>query len=244
MWRFRNLLQIFIVFFLWDTIFSGPEKSLFGYDKAKILTYILGLVLVRAFVLSARAMDVAGEISRGDINNYLVKPINYFRYWMVRDFSSKALNLVFAFLEILVLYILLRPPFFVQENLLLVLASLISVVLAMFIYFVILFISSSVPFWIPEAAWGVHFLVSTIIIEFLSGALFPLDVLPQNLQLILSYTPFPYLIFFPIQVYLGKVVGVALLKGILISFSWYLCLLLLMDYIWKRGLKAYQAYGR
>lgn len=243
MWRVRNVFQIFIAFFLWDTVFSSPDKILFGYDRAKILTYVFGLIIVRAFVLSARAVDVAGEVSRGQLSNYLIRPVSYFKYWLTRDMSSKALNLAFAIGETVILYFILRPPFFVQTNFVLILGFLISVFLAIFIFFVLLFITSSVPFWMPEAAWGAQFLLMVVVVEFLSGALFPLDVLPTGFQNVLSYTPFPYLIFFPLQVYLGKIVGVQLLKGIIISFFWAIILWFLMSALWKKGLRVYEGHG-
>lgn len=114
----------------------------------------------------------------------------------------------------------------------------------MVIYFTLLFVVSFVPFWNPEAAWGAHFLVTVVIIEFLSGALFPIDVLPVSFQNVLFFTPFPYLIFFPLQVYLGNIVGPALFKGLLISGFWVIVLWLFMKFVWNKGLKVFQAYGR
>lgn len=244
MWRVRNIFQIFIVFFLWDTVFSTQDRVIFGYDRARMLTYVFGLIIVRAFVLSARAADVAGHVARGELSNYLVKPINYFKYWFTRDLSSKLLNIVFAVVEAFILYLILRPPFFIQTNPFSILGFLLAIVLAMLIFFMLLFIVNSVPFWAPEMGWGSHFLLTAIFVEFLSGAIFPLDVLPVTLQSILSYTPFPYLIFFPLQVYLGKVGTVALLRGILVSAVWVIVLWFVMKGVWRKGLKAYQAYGR
>lgn len=244
MWRVRNILQIFLFFFLWETIFSDSGRVIFGYDRAKMLTYVFGLLVVRAFVLSARAMDVSGEISSGDLSNYLIKPLSYFKYWLTRDVSSKVLNLTFASVEASVLYLILKPPFFLQTNLLSIAGFLVAIISAMFIYFVLLFIVSAVPFWLPETGWGAHFLVTVVIVEFLSGALFPIDVLPQALQNALNLTPFPYLIFFPLQVYLGRITGLALLKGILVSLFWAAGLWYVMQGIWQKGLKVYQAHGR
>lgn len=244
MWRIRNVMQIFLVFFLWDAIFADTGRTVFGYDRAKILTYVFGLIIVKAFVLSARAADVAGEVSRGDLSNYLIKPVNYFKYWLTRDISSKALNLAFAVVETLILYLLLKPPFFIQTNPISILGFLLAAILAMFIYFILLFMTSSVPFWVPEAAWGAHFIVTVVFIEFLSGALFPLDILPSAVQNFLSFTPFPYLIFFPLQVYLGRIVGFALVKGILVSVVWVVVLWFVMNAIWNKGLKVYQGHGR
>jgi ABC-2 type transport system permease protein len=244
MWRVRNIIQIFLVFFLWDTVFSNTSRELFGYDRSRILTYIFGLLIVKSLVLSTRSIDVAGDISRGDISNYLLKPVNYFKYWLTRDFSSKVLNLIFAFFETVLLFVILKPPFYLQTNPITLLAFVVTLVIAIFIYFTIVFITSSVPFWIPEAAWGVHFILTAIFVEFLSGALFPLDILPQILQKIVYMTPFPYLIFFPIEIYLGKISGFILLKGIGISFLWAVFLWIALKIIWNKGLKVYQAYGK
>lgn len=244
MWRVRNVIQVILVFFLWDSVFSNPDRVVFGYNRASILTYVFGILIVRAFVLSARAVDVAGEVSNGDLSNYLVKPIDYFKYWFTRDISSKALNLVFAVFETILLYLLLKPPFFLQTNPLYLLGFVISVILAMFIFFVILFITSAVPFWMPEVAWGAQFIVVMVVTEFLSGALFPIDILPRYLQNILYLLPFPYLIFFPLQVYLGKLGAMEIITGLLISLFWAVALWFLMKTVWSRGLKAYQAFGR
>ena len=129
MWRVRNVLQIFIVFFLWDTVFSVQGREVFGYDRTRMLTYVFGLIIVRAFVLSARAQDVAGHIARGELSNYLVRPINYFKYWFTRDLSSKLLNIAFAVVEIIILYFVLRPPFFIQTNPFSILSFILTVVL-------------------------------------------------------------------------------------------------------------------
>lgn len=244
MWRVRNVLQIFLVFFLWDSIYSVSGQNFFGYDRSKILTYVFGILIVRALVLSTRAIDIAGEISRGDISNYLVKPIDYFKYYFTRDISSKALNIFFAIFETSILFIIIKPPFFLQTNIFTLGAFLLSIIEAILIYFILLLIISTVPFWIPEVAWGVHFLITVILVEFLSGALFPLDILPKFIQSVIYLTPFPYLIFFPIQVYLGKLAVSMVFKGLFVSFFWIIFMYFLMRFLWKKGLIAYQAYGK
>jgi len=244
MWRVRNVIQIFLIFFLWDSVFTNSQTTVFGYNKAKILTYVFGLIIVRAFVLSARAVDVPGEVQSGSMSNLMLKPINYFKYWLTRDLSSKTLNLGFAAVEAVLLFFLLKPPFYLQTNPGVLFAFVISISLAMLIYFIVLFISSAVPLWVPEAGWGSQFLINSIFVEFLSGAIFPLDVLPKSFQAILNLTPFPYMIFFPLEVYLGKLEAAVVLRGIFISTIWLIVLWLGMNALWRKGLKAYQSQGR
>jgi len=126
MWRVRNVIQVLIAYYLWSTVFADPTISVFGYDRAKILTYIFGMILIRALVFSARSVDVPQEISEGSLSNYLVRPMNYFKFWFTRDASSKALNFAFSIVEFGILALIFTPPIFFQTNPLYLLAFLFS----------------------------------------------------------------------------------------------------------------------
>ena len=178
MWRVRNVIQVLIAYYLWSTVFADPGTSVFGYDQAKILTYIFGIMLIRALVFSARSVDVPQEISEGSLTNYLVRPMNYFRYWFTRDASSKALNLTFSIAEFGILAAIFRPPLFFQSNASYLLAFFLSLIIANYLIFIIRFIVTSVTFWVPELAWGGQFLFMVVITEILSGSIFPLDIFP------------------------------------------------------------------
>jgi ABC-2 type transport system permease protein len=244
LWRVRNVFQILLTYFLWSMVFANPETQIFGYDRAKILTYVFGIMIVRALVFSARAMDVSRDVAQGDLSNYLLKPLSYFKYWFTRDISSKVLNLMFAAVEFLALFLILKPPFFFQGSFVALFVFSISIILAILIYFFLLFLISSIPFWAPEIGWGSHFLVTVVIIEALSGALFPINILPNALQSLIMATPFPYLIYFPVQVYLGNINGVVLIGGLMVALAWAGVLGLGMNFVWQKGLKVYQAIGR
>lgn len=244
MWRIRNVMQIFLVFFLWNSVFSDPTRVVFGYDREKILTYVFGILILKAIVLSARTVDVAGEISRGDLTNFLLKPVSYFKYWFSRDISSKALNLGFAAIETLILFIILKPPFFIQTDPAVLLVFATALVIAVILFFALLFLVNIVAFWMPENGWAAQFLFIVIITEFLSGGVFPLDIFPAAFQKVLYFLPFPYLLFFPLQVYLGKIGGTQAWGGILISAFWALALLVCLNFVWNKGIKRYAAEGR
>jgi ABC-2 type transport system permease protein len=121
---------------------------------------------------------------------------------------------------------------------------LISVILAILLFFCLLFLVNMFAFWFPEAGWAAQFLFIVIFTEFLSGGVFPIDILPQVAQTIIYSLPFPYLLFFPLQVYLGKLSTVAIIKGITIALAWLLALYVSIQYVWSKGLKRYAAEGR
>jgi len=244
MWRVRNVLQILLVFFLWSAVYTNPQTELFGYNREKILTYVFGIFILRALVLSSGSVDIAGEIARGDLTNYLLKPINYIKYWFTRGISSKVLNLGFATVEILILYFFLKPEFFIQTNPLQLLFFLSAVILAVVMFFSLLVLVNFITFWLPEGGWASQFLIIVIFTEFLSGAVFPIDILPQTIQNILYSLPFPYLLFFPLQIYLGKLSTQATLQGLAISGMWMTVLIVAMRRMWASGIKKYSAVGR
>ena len=170
MWRVRNVIQLLTIYFLWFAV-TRSNDQIFSYTQTTILTYILGSSIIRSVVLSSRSIDAQGEIASGDLNNHLVKPFNYFFYWVARDISDKQLNIIFSIVEVTLLLFLLKPPIFVQTNFALFILFLISVLLASVLFFIFSFIISMTTFWYYEFnGWSQRFL-SFVIIESLAGTL-------------------------------------------------------------------------
>jgi ABC-2 type transport system permease protein len=243
MWRARNVISVLMIFFLWDSVFLGRNIQVLGYDRTKITTYILAMLILRSVVFSARAVDIGGEIARGDLSSYLIKPVKYFQWWFTRDLASKLLNLIFAFFETTIVFIILRPTILVQTNLIGIFLFIFSILTAVFINFLLLLIFGMLPFWSPEQAWGFTFLMM-IFVDFMSGFMFPLDVLPSLLSKFFLFTPFPYLLYTPLQILLGKYDFGQSFGTVFIAFCWIVILTTIVKSMWKRGLKVYGAEGR
>src|SRR5581483_8490660 len=129
MWRFRNVLQLLTMYFLWYSVIPS-NKSIFGYSHSLILTYILGTSILSSVVLSSRSYDIGDVINKGELSNFLLKPINFFYYLFAKDIGDKAMNIVFSFGELFLLFILLRPPFLIQTNPFYLVAFLIAICIA------------------------------------------------------------------------------------------------------------------
>ena len=235
LWRLRNVLRVLMTYFLWTSIFSS-NSSVFGYTREQMIAYLLLALFVNSVVASSPSNDqVGGEVSNGTLNNFLVKPIGYLRYWFTRDLSSKLLNVVFATGEIALLFLFFRPSLSVAPGIM----SILLLLSAVFIYFLLGKLAISVVFWAPEQTWGLMFIV-LVLMEMLTGLIFPLDLLPHWAFSALQFTPFPYLIYFPLASIIGKPVAVRIL---LQSLIWVGVLYYLLKKVWSRGLKVYSAYG-
>ncbi len=241
-WRLRAFIQLLVLYFLWLAVIP-QGTTIFGYDQAKILTYILGTSIIRSFILSSRSVDVAGEVSSGVLSNFLLKPINYLGRWLAKDIPDKILNLFFSIIGVSLILIFLRPPIIIQNNPLIIFLTIITIILGMILFFYLSFSLSLSAFWTPENVWPPRFL-AMIIIEFLAGSLFPLDILPAGVFKTLKLLPFTYLLFFPLNVYLGKLTLQEIFIGIFISLFWILVFWQLAKALFRLGVKSYVAWGR
>ena len=80
----------------------------------------------------------------------------------------------------------------------------------------------------------------------LSGHMFPLELLPDspvNIRGFVEFLPFKYLAYFPAAVFLGKVEGADMYRGLAIEASWVLFFVIISRIMWSRGVKRYSGYG-
>lgn len=243
MWRFRVVLQMLTVYFLWSSVLSNSPNA-FGYTPAMFLTYILGTSLVRSIVFSSQSTGVQADIGSGDLNNHLTRPINYFMYWFSQDLADKLLNLGFAVIEISLFILLIKPPLVVPPSLPYLFLCIISVILAMVMYFFFSLIIALTTFWMPEGnGWPQRFFVY-VILEFFAGGLFPLDILPQPLAQIVTRLPTAYMLNTPLQIYLGRVPFTEIITILPQMILWTVIFALIAQFQFRRGLRVYGAYGR
>jgi len=241
MWRLRNIIPLLTIYFLWFAVLPSG-KNLFGYSQTLMLTYILGTSLVESIVLSSRTYVVGEEINNGNLINFLLKPINYFLYWFSMDLGDKAVNICFSLIELSLIFIILKPPFFFQTNMFYILFFILSIISALFIYFFINFLLGLIGFWSPEV-WAPRFIFITLL-GFFAGSFFPLDILPKAIFEIVKFLPFTYLLYFPLKIYLGQLSLAEIASGLTISVFWIFAVYFIVRAIWQKGLKSYSAYGR
>ena len=117
----------------------------------------------------------------------------------------------------------------------------ISIVLTALLQFFISFTMALLAFWVLEVA---TFIFIAFAFEYIAGGhLFPLNILPPAIATVLNYTPFPYLLFFPVSIYLGQTSGPALWRGFAIQAFWLVAAYALARFVWSRGIRKYSAVG-
>ncbi|MNI89008.1 hypothetical protein D3C73_1463570 [compost metagenome] len=77
----------------------------------------------------------------------------------------------------------------------------------------------------------------------LAGAFFPIDIVSDQFYKIISWTPFPYLAFFPIKLLTNQIEESTVIQGLLTQGIWIVILFFAGRVLWKSGLKVYTEAG-
>lgn len=243
MWQVRSLLSFLTIYFFWFAVFT-QYHDVGGYSRTVMLAYLLVTGFLRNLVLWTSSYQACVEIASGDLNNYLIKPLNYFGSWLARDWADKAQSLIFFTPGLALLIYILKIPLIFPNNPWVWLWTIFLVILGSVLYFFYSFVISGFSFWYPEHdGWPLRFLM-LMFLDFLSGVAFPLDIFPQSVTAIFKFLPTSYFVFFQTQIYLGRLSFNDQLVGFGIMFFWLLFFIYLMKIIWKKGLTIYGAYGR
>lgn len=242
LWRFRSIVSFLTLIFFWQAVY-GVKDNVFGYSEAQMLTYIVGIAVLRAVILGGRVADLAGMIKTGDlVNKFLLRPWDVIKIWFVRDLASKILNLALVIVEVFLLIKILNLSFYAPRNFTYLAFFILSCLFSLPLYFLLDFMLSLIAFWVDNV-WAPRWLFGVIFLQFLSGRFFPLDVLPEFVFNFVKLTPFPYLIYFPLKIYLEQVTIFQAVRINGLLFLWLVVVYFVTKKIWRKGLKQYTAYG-
>jgi ABC-2 type transport system permease protein len=241
LWRFRSLVFTLTLLFFWLAVY-GSQKTLFGYEKSQMLTYLLGVVFLDSLILASRTADLAAELRSGGLSKLLLRPVGFFKFFLVRDLGDKALNMIFALIEIAAIVLLLNFTFYFPQAFSQWVLFILQVIISFFLYFFLSLVISLSAFW-TEEIWATRWLLGVVLLDFFSGVIFPIDILPPVIAKVFYFTPFPYLVFSPLKIWLGQMTISAALESILITFLWGIAFYYLCMFLWQRGTRKYGAFG-
>lgn len=238
LWRFRQFISSLMALTIWSVIYSGRQELL-GYNQESMILYIFIAAIIQSVVFPTALYNLSSQIYSGEVSSLLLKPVNFFGYLISQEFADKLKNFLFVLIEVYALWLIFQPQIFLPK-MGVAFFFLVSVLIATGINFCITLLFAAIGFWSPDT-WGPRFIFMTLV-DFTAGKLFPLDILPQSLAKIVYLTPFPYLAFWPTQIFLGRVEPNV--NQLLSSLFWLIGLILLNYAIWRRGWKSYQAAGQ
>jgi ABC-2 type transport system permease protein len=236
-----RFLPMVTTILLWQAVFVGHE-TIATFDRNEMIAYLLLVHIGRMFSsMPGLAAGIARDIREGTLKKYLLQPIDMLAYLVAYRVAHKIAYIITSALPYGLLFFLCRGYFDGFPDAFTLLAYLVSLVMGFVIGFFFEACIGTVGFWFLEVT-SFLFVINTVNF-FVSGQMFPLDLLPPFWSGILKALPFQYMAYFPTMIFLGKIRGMDLVYGLLAEFSWALAFIVLSRVLYKTGLRRYSAYG-
>lgn len=209
---FVNLLNAFMYIFIftsvWKTVSKEHPNSLGVWDEESLVQYAIISTIVKVSFGRNESL-LTSKIKSGDIAYDLLKPYNLFLYYAA---DSLGVSLFQTFARSIPLFVLSftllgKLPSIELMNLF---KFVLVYIFAFGIFLSFGFMLSALAFFFTEV-FSFMILYSALVALF-SGSVIPVNILPDFFQKFVSYTPFPYLFFYPTAVLLGTKIDFSYLE--------------------------------
>ncbi len=238
---FFSLFHLAVVFILWGAAYQGGT-AIGGFSLGQTMTYFV-MLLVLQFFIGAFNEDyqISEEIRNGLINQFLLKPINYFLYRFTIYGSARLVSGLLVLLPLAIAYPLLKDYLVFPTDGWRLALGLPAVLLSAIIQFSIAYCFGLLTFWFLEIQ---GFVILSLAIEtLLGGQMFPLDLMPDWVFRLSQYLPFYYQMYFPAAIFTGRIDHALAVQGLFVQLGWVLLLLGINHLLWQRGLRRHTAVG-
>lgn len=242
-----RFLPLVTQIFLWGAIFEAVQdttgsSTVAGYSYGDMVAYYLLTQVSRAFSsMPGLATSIALQIRNGEIKKYLVQPVDLISFLLLGRVAHKLVYYVVAAGPFALVFFLCRGYFPGWPDGLTFLAFLASLVMSFLIGFFLEATLGMVGFWFLEVSSLLF--VYMLFSFFLSGHMFPIDMLPGYWATAVRALPLVYLAYFPAAVFLGKLQGADLAWGLALQAFWVLFFIVLCRLTFYLGVKRYSGFG-
>lgn len=241
-YRLSDLFELLALLAVWTIAYRNTGSAISGYSQAEMTTYVLvGWLFAYVGRNYGLGNHVADDIFEGRISNFLVKPISYLKHVVFLSISRSSLSLFYAVvIQGAVIFVFSKYIIFDWEPIRLTLIFLMLVVS----YFINVFfgmIIGMIAFW-TQRITGIDYTVG-MIYRLLAGVYFPIILLPEIFLKIDKLFPFIYTMYFPANIYLGKISIEEGFVGLGVEIIWLFIFYGIIKIMWKRGIKKYEGVG-
>ena len=196
---FGVMLSAVYLALYWD---KADGTSVAGFTAQQTVTYTwIGQALIMPVIFWGWWL-IIDTIRDGSVVMDMLKPMDYFRYWLSRDLGRGAAQILTRGIPTLIIGSLLFDLVW-PENWQRWVAFLISVPFAIMVSFCLRFMFNLWGFWLLDHR-GIGSLVILVTGVF-SGHLLPIAWYPPAVRDILNVLPFRSMLMTPVEIWLGQV---------------------------------------
>ena len=235
-------VKIMALVLLWLAMFSySGADEMYGYSFGEMVLYSVIARLVLTVAQPTISKVLPEDIKSGTLSQYLLKPVNYFKFQFAEFLGFNTISFFFTYVIGILLIGCASVYGVLNINLFKLLFFGITLVNSVTLLFLIYGIIGISGFWFIEV--GNAYRAYQVFIQIFCGGFIPLSVFGEKIINIMKYTPFLYILNYPIEVLTGNIAIRELLLNYAIQVCWIGILLICINKLWERGTKKYVSAG-
>lgn len=231
------LVFFFVKYSLWSSIFiSQPDLIIQGYNFEQMIQYQIWTLVIGLIGQGSNSMKIAEDIRLGRISSYLIYPFGFWQFHASYFIAFQSVQVFIGIFTVALFWSLGIIPGF---DFFWVLHGIVFSLAVSLVWFSMQYVIGVLAFWLEET-WVLRTILVTLS-QFLSGAIIPIDLYPKVVREILAFTPFPYLTFVPAKIFMGEYQSLP--HAYLVLTIWFVIIVALGAWLFKRGLRLYTGSG-
>lgn len=241
-WFLIAFINPLMLLLFWQGVLSD-SALLYGWSLNTMRSYYLLLIAGQSTLIVHIEEEVAfQDIRMGELSKFLVRPIPYFIMKLYQELPHRLMNGGYAIIAIGLLLAFFRMPLVISTDLSIVFLSIIIIICAFLISFLFKMVLAFCAFWILNTDSIME--TSEVLSFALSGLIIPLNLFPQAMQNFANFTPYPYILYYPITAVLGMYNVSELLHILLVQLGFILGLSVLYRVLWRHGVMKFTGMGQ
>jgi ABC-2 type transport system permease protein len=218
----------------------GARDIVAGISLQDAITYTALTQALIAYLMLFGWYDLMNTVYSGEVATDLLKPFNYFSFWLAQDLGRAVAAMLLRGVPIMVLYafvVQITMPTTAWQWFVLS----FSLLLSWLVSFAWRFLVNLSAFWTPNARGVGRFAFGLVWV--LSGFYMPLRYFPDWFQTLCQLTPFPAMVNTSVEIYLGLLAGVALAQALALQALWATVLILACQALLRVGIRSLVIQG-
>jgi ABC-2 type transport system permease protein len=238
-WLIGMVVQPVIYLVVWSTVAEHQGGEVGGFTPNEFAAYYILLMIVNHATFTWIMWEYEYYVRDGTLAGLLLRPVHPIHRDIADNLAYKILSLIVVLPVALLLAWAFDARFAWQgwSVALFVPALLLAGLLRILCEWTL----AMAAFWTTRV--GAINQVYFVALTFMAGYVAPLDLFPPFVQAAANLLPFRWMIYFPLQLALGRLSPQQAIMGLGVQVIWIGLSLLLLNGVWRIGVRRFSAVG-
>jgi ABC-2 type transport system permease protein len=238
-WLLGRIIEPTMYLVVWSTVARAQGGTVGAYGVPDLAAYYIVFMVVNQLTFTWIMWEYEYLIKDGTLAGLLLRPLHPIHRDIADNLAYKVLTTGALLPVVALLVITFRPAFDFQWWS--TLAFVPALVLAYLLRFLLEWTLALSAFWSTRTS-ALNQIYFTAMF-FFAGRLAPLDLFPAWMQTLANALPFRWMVYFPVELLIGRLDVSAALRGLTMQAIWLAVVIVFLNVVWRAGVRQFSAVG-